>query len=558
MIERYGYIMKKILDMCMEYFKENKKKVIFYGFAIVALVSGTIYLSISLSNVFTDRGTNTSIDPTGDPITVEKDIKDNIAADDTNTDDNIKNSDINDVDIDDLINNDETVTDDNKADENKPKDISVEEMADNTSDDNTDKGDPQSQNNSGVKMEIKDINTPKGDKDIVTYGIDVAKWQGVIDWKKVKEEGIAYAMIRVGFRTLDTGIIVEDPYGEYNIQQALNNDIKVGIYFFSTAINKEEAIEEAKWVADFIAPYSITYPVAYNCEGFTDSNNRQYGMTKEERTDLAISFLDYIDKKGYTPMFYASKNELEGEAQWNTNALSNKYKIWVAQYINSISADMKSTYLGDHHMWQYTSKGVVSGIEELVDLNVAYFDYEVDAKPKDDKATEEVVADPTALINFKEVSETVTAKAETNLRSFPSSKDTDTIVAVLKYKDTAERIGIGDNGWSKVKYNGEILYAVTSYLTTDLDYQEKQENQVPSIDNPEAGITFTQVNENVTAKEVTNLRLVPSTEINDTISEVLNNGDIAIRTGIGDNGWSRVEYKGKILYCVTNFLTIIE
>ena len=254
----------------------------------------------------------TSIDPTGDPITVEKDIKDNIAADDTNTDDNIKNSDINDVDIDDLINNDETVTDDNKADENKPKDISVEEMADNTSDDNTDKGDPQSQNNSGVKMEIKDINTPKGDKDIVTYGIDVAKWQGVIDWKKVKEEGIAYAMIRVGFRTLDTGIIVEDPYGEYNIQQALNNDIKVGIYFFSTAINKEEAIEEAKWVADFIAPYSITYPVAYNCEGFTDSNNRQYGMTKEERTDLAITFLDYIDKKGYTPMFYASKNELEG------------------------------------------------------------------------------------------------------------------------------------------------------------------------------------------------------------------------------------------------------
>ena len=102
------------------------------------------------------------------------------------------------------------------------------------------------------------------------------------------------------------------------------------------------------------------------------------------------------------------------------------------------------------------------------------------------------------------------------------------------------------------------MYAVTSYLTTDLDYQEKQENQVPSIDNPEAGITFTQVNENVTAKEVTNLRLVPSTEINDTISEVLNNGDIAIRTGIGDNGWSRVEYKGKILYCVTNFLTIIE
>lgn len=547
--------MKKILDICTEYIKNNKKEVIFYGFAIVAIVSGTIYLSISLSNIFTDRETNTSTDLIVDPITEEKDIEDNIAADDTNTDDNIEDSDINELNNDNLIDNDEAVTDDNATEDNKPKDISVEDIADNTSGDNTDKGDPQSQKNLGLEMEIKDINTPNKGKEIINYGIDVAKWQGVIDWKKVKEEGITYAMIRVGFRTLDTGIIVEDPYGEYNIQQALKNGIKVGIYFFSTAINKEEAKEEAKWAADFIAPYSITYPVAYNCEGFTDPNNRQYGMTKEERTDLAITFLDHIDNKGYTPMFYASKNELEDEAQWNTNALSNKYKIWVAQYINSNSADMKSTYSGDHHMWQYTSKGLVSGIEGLVDLNVAYFDYEVDAKPKDDKATEEVVADPTALINFKEVNETVTAKDVTNLRSFPSSKDTDTIVAVLKYKDTAERIAIGDNGWSKVKYDGKTLYAVTNYLTTDLNYQDKL---TLSIDNPEVGITFTQVNDNVTAKEVTNLRLVPSTEIDDTVSEVLNNGDVAIRTGIGDNGWSRVEYKGKILYCVSSFLTIIE
>lgn len=554
--------MKKILDICMEYIKNNKKEVIFYGFAIVAIVSGTIYLSISLSNVFADSGTNTSTDPIGDPITEEKDIKDNIAVYDTNTDDNIENSNINGADSDDLIDNDEAVTDDNVTVENKPKDISIEGIGeDTTSDDNTDFHDPQTQNNSGVEMEIKDMDTPKKYDNIITYGIDVAKWQGVIDWKKVKEEGIIYAMIRVGFRTLDTGIIVEDPYGEYNIQQALKNGIKVGIYFFSTATNEEEAIEEAKWVTKFIAPYSITYPVAYNCEGFTDPNNRQYGMTKEERTDLAVSFLDYIDKKGYTPMFYASKNELEGEAQWNTNTLSNKYKIWVAQYINTIGADMKSSYSGEHHMWQYTSKGQVSGISGPVDLNIAYFEYEKNAKPKDDKTTEEVVADPAALINFKEVSETVTAKEVTNLRSVPSSKDPDTIAAVLKYKDTAERIGIGDNGWSKLKYNGKILYAVTSYLTTDLNYADKPTTPTEkpeASDDPEAGITFTQVNEKVTAKEKTNLRTVPNTEKEDTISEVLYNGDVAIRTGIGDNGWSRVEYKDKILYCVSSFLTIIE
>jgi len=449
---------------------------------------------------------------------------------------------------------DNNVNDDRVTEDLEPSDIiNPDEKVE-------DGGDPQTQNKSGVEMEITDMDTAKEENNIITYGIDVAKWQGVIDWKKVKEEGITYAMVRVGFRTLDTGIIAEDPYGEYNIQQALKNGIKVGIYFFSTATNKEEAKEEARWVADFIAPYSITYPVAYNCEGFTDPNNRQYGMTKEERTDLAITFLDYIGKKGYTPMFYASKNELEGDTQWITSTLSKKYKIWVAQYINTIEGNMKSSYSGDHHMWQYTSKGVVPGISGPVDLNIAYFDYQVDAKPKDDKDIEEVVADPTALINFKEVSETVTAKDVTNLRSFPSSKDPDTIVAVLKYKDTAERIGIGDNGWSKVRYNGEILYAVTSYLTTDLNYKDNisSEKQSPSVDNPEAGITFTEVNESVTAKEVTNLRLVPSTEIEDTVSEVLYNGDIAIRTGIGDNGWSRVEYKGKTLYGVTSYMIVVE
>ncbi|HHU72716.1 MAG TPA: glycoside hydrolase family 25 [Clostridiales bacterium] len=550
--------MKSLWNKYIEFIRNNRKKVIFYGLVVIVLVSASIYLSVSLSKLFTDSDKLTSTDPIDNSIKDDNILEDDYLEGDSDIDDiavgenpdtdDEQGKDNNGLDIDNNV-NDDRVTEDLEPSDIINPDEKVE-----------DGGDPQTQNKSGVEMEITDMDTAKEENNIITYGIDVAKWQGVIDWKKVKEEGITYAMVRVGFRTLDTGIIAEDPYGEYNIQQALKNGIKVGIYFFSTATNKEEAKEEARWVADFIAPYSITYPVAYNCEGFTDPNNRQYGMTKEERTDLAITFLDYIGKKGYTPMFYASKNELEGDTQWITSTLSKKYKIWVAQYINTIEGNMKSSYSGDHHMWQYTSKGVVPGISGPVDLNIAYFDYQVDAKPKDDKDIEEVVADPTALINFKEVSETVTAKDVTNLRSFPSSKDPDTIVAVLKYKDTAERIGIGDNGWSKVRYNGEILYAVTSYLTTDLNYKDNisSEKQSPSVDNPEAGITFTEVNESVTAKEVTNLRLVPSTEIEDTVSEVLYNGDIAIRTGIGDNGWSRVEYKGKTLYGVTSYMIAVE
>lgn len=506
-----------------------------------------------------------------------------------------------------------------------------------------DQGDPQAEGSKGATLSVDELDTPKDTTQVISYGIDVAKWQGVIDWAKVKEAGVEFAMIRVGYRTLVDGEIYEDPYAKYNLQQAKANGIKIGVYFFSTAVNKQEAKEEAAWVASYIAPYPITYPVAYNCEGFTDPNNRQYKMTKEARTGLAETFLDYMKKQGYTPMFYASKNELENNAQWDTKRLSDKYKIWVAQYPQEVySSDSKSTYTGEHAMWQYTSQGKVPGIKGEVDINIAYFGYKKIEKPKDESPQEKVEADPLALINFKEVNEKVTAKIKTNLRTVPSTADPDTvaevlmngdiairtgignngwsrleyegkilyavssylttnleapkptptpttvpekgpvfkevneqvtakketnlrsepstenaesIVIVLKYGDIAVRTGIGDHGWSRLEYDGQTLYAVTSYLTTDLDYQEKN---TPTLDQPEAGIKFTEVSEKVTAKEVTNLRLIPSSEGTDTIAAVLTKGDIAVRTGIGSNGWSRVEYNGQILYAVSNYLIVVE
>ncbi len=102
-------------------------------------------------------------------------------------------------------------------------------------------------------------------------GIDVAKYQGKIDWQKVKASGIDFAMIRVGYRTQKTGEIFEDPYARYNLQEAQKAGIKLGAYFFSTAITEEEARQEAVWVSQILAKYPITYPVAYNCEGFKDS-----------------------------------------------------------------------------------------------------------------------------------------------------------------------------------------------------------------------------------------------------------------------------------------------
>lgn len=390
----------------------------------------------------------------------------------------------------------------------------------------------------------------------VTYGIDVSKYQGKVDWAEVASAGVEYAMIRVGYRTQVTGVIYEDPTAKYNMQEAQKNGIKIGVYFFSTAVNETEVIEEAAWTSDFIARYKITYPVVYNCEGFQSPDSRQYSLSKEERTVLADKFLSYIQNKGYIGMFYASKSELEGNAFWNTDDLSSKYKIWVSWYSATPFKETDvSSYTGTHAMWQYTNKGTVSGIDTTVDLNVAYFGYSKEAEAKDSTPAEVVEADPEVGINFTEVNETVTAKMTTNLRTVPNSTETDTIAFKLKNGETVSRTGIGNNGWSRVVYNGQTLYAVSSYLTTDLSYVS------PVIGNSENGtdstgnIVYEDVNEQVTAKDVTNLRSKPGSDFQDTVVATLHNGEIATRTGIGNNGWSRIEFNGQVLYARTDFLT---
>lgn len=210
--------------------------------------------------------------------------------------------------------------------------------------------------------------------DEITYGIDVAKYQGTIDWQQVAASGVDFVMVRVGNRTLEDGMINEDPTARYNIEEASKYGIKVGVYFFSTAVNEKEALEEADWVAEFISEYQISYPVAYNCEGFGKTENRQYSLSKTQRTDLAIVFLDRINEYGYRPMFYGAKNELEDDKKWETSRLENLYKIWVAQYPSvPYPTTEASTYAGKYDMWQHTNRGIVPGIQTAVDMNVAYF-----------------------------------------------------------------------------------------------------------------------------------------------------------------------------------------
>lgn len=390
-------------------------------------------------------------------------------------------------------------------------------------------------------------------KDVLRYGIDVSKWQGTIDWEKVAATGIDFVLVRVGNRTLVDGAIAEDPTARYNMQQASKYGIKVGVYFFSTAVTEAEAKEEADWVLNLIKEYKISFPVVYNCESFDKEGNRQYGLSKSERTDLAIVFMNRIAKAGYTPMFYASK--LDIEKHWEISRIEDKYKVWVAQYISGTYTDkLNSGYTGVHAMWQYSNAGTVSGIDGAVDLNVAYFDMD---KSIGGGSSTDATVDIDALMNFKEVSENVTAKEATNLRDVPSQGEDSKVLYTLINGEIAIRTGISDTGWSRIEYNGQVYYAVSSLLTTDLTVK------VPDSEEPDSGeikTQFVEVNEKVTAKDVVNLRSIPSATSEDSIVVAqLTKGEIIVRTGINtDVGWSRVEYNGQVLYCVSSYLEVVE
>ena len=394
-----------------------------------------------------------------------------------------------------------------------------------------------------------------------TYGIDVARYQGTIDWDFVARSGeVDFAMVRVGYRGNEDGVIKEDVNGRFNLQEGAAFDVPLGAYFFSTAISEEEAIEEAEWVAAFVAQYPITYPVVYDCEGFRNPDSRQFLLTKGQRTDIALAFLKRIEELGYEGMFYGAKNEMQDDAFWEVSRIEPEYKIWVAQYPGDADPDVHtSSYTGTHAMWQYTMEGSVPGISANVDRNVAYFGYDGIEPPRDSTPAETVGPNVEAMMDFTQVFETVTAKVETNLRDIPSQDSYSTVCYTLKNGETATRVAVSSSGWSKLEFQGNTYYAVTSYLTTDLNYDP---TAIPASTEDDDGIDteFKAVNEKVTAKEYVNLRKLPSVENEQaTVVCQLKNGDVAVRTGINEDlGWSRVEYNGQVLYCVSSYLKPAE
>lgn len=200
----------------------------------------------------------------------------------------------------------------------------------------------------------------------IKHGIDVSRFQGEIDWKKVKDAGIDFAIIRAGLRGTTEGKLLTDDYFEANIQGATENGIDVGVYFYSQAINEEEAKEEVQLILDLIEPYKIKYPVVIDVESAESDSARTLSLTTDDYELVVKTFCDMVSKAGYTPMIYGNVKSFT----LLMDAVDvDDYDIWIAYYGTPLY------YPYHFNIWQYTSSGKVDGIEGDVDLNVCITDY---------------------------------------------------------------------------------------------------------------------------------------------------------------------------------------
>ena len=193
-------------------------------------------------------------------------------------------------------------------------------------------------------------------------GVDVSEYQGRIDWPAVKDSGIEFAFIRVGARGYGSGRIITDSRFVENIENAKKAGIKIGVYFFSQAINQDEAIEEADFVLGQLKGRALDYPVVYDLESVSDDSGRVNQLTDEQRSLNADAFCQHIEAAGYTALVYGNTKDL---ARYDSELLS-KRSIWYAEY--NVYRPSQRQY--DFSIWQFTSSGIVRGIETYVDLDV--------------------------------------------------------------------------------------------------------------------------------------------------------------------------------------------
>ena len=199
------------------------------------------------------------------------------------------------------------------------------------------------------------------------WGIDVARFQGNIDWQKVKGAGVQFALIRVGGRGADSGEIYDDSKFEEYLAGAKAAGLKTGTYFFSQAISVEEAVEEALYTIGKLNGRALEYPIVFDWELY--KTGRSNSVDKTTLTNAAIAFCETVAQAGYTPMIYIGLEV--GYTRLDLSRLTD-YDFWFAQYNSRNQPDMYY----DYRIWQYTDSGTVPGIEGKVDMDIAFIPYE--------------------------------------------------------------------------------------------------------------------------------------------------------------------------------------
>ena len=194
-------------------------------------------------------------------------------------------------------------------------------------------------------------------------GVDVSEHQGWIDWPSVANDGVEFALIRIGNRGATEGLLYPDDYFEANINGAREAGILVGVYFFSQAISEEEALEEAAFVLDHLAGRTLDYPVTFDHEYVTGLNGRTSNLTDEQVSSYARIFCDAIEAAGYETMLYGNKKDLNRLHY----VLLSTHDLWFAEYDSAYP-----TIERDIAIWQYTSSGSVNGISTRTDLNIHF------------------------------------------------------------------------------------------------------------------------------------------------------------------------------------------
>ena len=202
----------------------------------------------------------------------------------------------------------------------------------------------------------------KSEDTLASVGVDVSSHQQEIDWELVAANGVEFAMIRVGYRGYTEGEIQPDEYFVQNIEGARAAGLDVGVYFFSQALDEQEAIDEANYVLERIKPYSLSYPVIFDWEDI-EADARTDGMDSVQLTKNAIAFCDTIKQAGYRAGVYF--NQRFGYEEFDLESLQD-YVFWLAEYNDTPSFSFH------FQIWQYCNDGRVDGIKTDVDLNLAF------------------------------------------------------------------------------------------------------------------------------------------------------------------------------------------